>query len=92
MGLKTYKPYTKSTRTTIIVDRKDIWKGSPIKSLTRGKVSSGGRNNLGRVTSRSRGSGHKKRSELLIFLETKLILRGKLKGLNMILTEHLILL
>ena len=34
MSLKTYKPYTKSTRTTILVDRKNIWKGSPIKSLT----------------------------------------------------------
>ena len=27
MGLKSYKPYTKSTRTTVLVDRKDIWKG-----------------------------------------------------------------
>ena len=53
MSLKTYKPYTKSTRTTILIDRKNIWKGSPVKSLTRGKNSSGGRNNLGRITSRS---------------------------------------
>ena len=60
MSLKSYKPYTKSTRTTILVDRKNIWKGSPIKSLTKGKNSSGGRNNLGRITSRSKGAGHKR--------------------------------
>ena len=60
MGLKSYKPYTKSTRTTILIDRKGVWKGRPLKSLTFGKKSTGGRNNLGRITSRSRGSGHKK--------------------------------
>ena len=63
MTLKSYKPYTKSTRTTILVDRKGIWRGRPVKSLTIGKKSTGGRNNLGRITSRSRGSGHKKRYE-----------------------------
>ena len=50
MSLKSYKPYTKSTGTTILVDRKNIWKGAPVKSLTKGKISSGGRNNLGRIT------------------------------------------
>ena len=44
MSLKSYKPYTKSTRTTVLVDRKKIWKGSPFKSLTKGKTSTGGRN------------------------------------------------
>ena len=55
MSLKTYKPYTKSTRSTILVDRKGIWKGRPVKSLTAGKISTGGRNNLGRITSRAKG-------------------------------------
>ena len=62
MALKTYKPYTKSTRGTILVDKKNIWKGSPFKSLTKGKASSGGRNNLGRITSRARGSGQDRKS------------------------------
>jgi len=65
MSLKTYKPYTKSTRTTILVDRKGVWKGRPLKSLTVGKVSTGGRNNLGRITSRAKGSGHKKRYRMI---------------------------
>jgi len=59
MSLKIFKSYTKSTRGTVLVDRKNLWKGKSLKSLTLGKHSTGGRNNLGRITSRSRGSGHK---------------------------------
>ena len=72
MSLKSYKPYTKSTRATVLVDRKSIWKGSPFKSLTKGKTSSGGRNNLGRITSRARGAGHKKRYRIIDFHRNKI--------------------
>ena len=58
MSLKTFKSYTKSTRGTVLVNRKNLWKGKPMKSLTLGKKSTGGRNNLGRITSRSKGAGH----------------------------------
>ena len=76
MGLKSYKPYTKSTRTTVLVDRKNIWKGSPYKKLTRGKISSGGRNNLGRITSRAKGAGHKKRYRIIDFHRNKIDMTG----------------
>ena len=59
MSLKSFKPYTKTTRGTILVDKSKLWKGKPLKSLSFGKISTGGRNNLGRITSRSRGAGHK---------------------------------
>ena len=59
MTLKIFKAYTKSTRGTILVDRKNLWKGKSLKSLTIGKHSTGGRNNLGRITTRSRGAGQK---------------------------------
>jgi len=59
MSLKVFKSYTKSSRGTVLVDRKNLWKGKALKKLTFGKNSTGGRNNLGRITSRSRGSGHK---------------------------------
>ena len=59
MSLKIFKSYTKSTRGTVLVDRKNLWKGKSLKSLTIGQHSTGGRNNLGRNTSRSRASGHK---------------------------------
>ena len=38
----------------------ELYKGKPVKKLTEGKSSSGGRNNLGRVTVRFRGGGHKR--------------------------------
>ena len=37
MALKTFKPYTKSTRGTILVDRTGIWKGKPFKALVEPK-------------------------------------------------------
>jgi len=82
MSLKSYKPYTKSTRTTILVDRKNIWKGPPIKSLTKGKNSSGGRNNLGRITSRSKGAGHKKRYRIIDFYRNKIDVVGKVERIE----------
>ena len=71
MGLKTFKSYTKSTRGTVLVDRKDLWKGKPLKSLSYGKTSTGGRNNLGRITSRSKGAGHKNKHRLIDFYRKK---------------------
>lgn len=71
MTLKTFKPYTKSTRGTIIVTKEGLWKGKPIKSLTIGKKSSSGRNNLGRITSRRRGSGHKQKYREIDFYRNK---------------------
>ena len=47
MALKTFKPYTKSTRGTVVVDKSDLWKGAPCKSLVKGLSKTGGRNNLG---------------------------------------------
>ena len=67
MSLKTFKSYTKSTRGTVLVDKKDLWKGKPIKSLSCGKHSTGGRNNLGRITSRSKGAGHKNKYRIIDF-------------------------
>ena len=71
MALKTFKPYTKSTRGTVIVTKKNLWKGKPIKMLTVGKKSSSGRNNLGRITSRRRGSGHKQKYREIDFYRKK---------------------
>jgi len=60
MALKTYKPVTPSQRQLVLVDRSGLHKGKPVKTLTEGKHSSGGRNNNGRITVRFRGGGHKK--------------------------------
>ena len=71
MPLKFFKPYTKSTRNTVLVDRKNQWKGKPLKSLTIGKHSTGGRNNLGRITSRHKGAGHKHKYREIDFYRKK---------------------
>tara|TARA_B110000263_G_scaffold210548_1_gene193111 strand:+ start:211 stop:1041 length:831 start_codon:yes stop_codon:yes gene_type:complete len=71
MALKTFKSYTKSTRGTVLVDKKDLWKGKPFKKLVFGKSSTGGRNNLGRITSRHKGAGHKNKFRLVDFYRKK---------------------
>ncbi len=67
MALKTFKPVTPSLRQLVLVDRSGLYKGKPVKALTEGKSSSGGRNNLGRVTVRFRGGGHKQSYRLVDF-------------------------
>src|ERR1700722_3010216 len=59
MALRQFNPVTASLRGTVLIDRSDLWKGKPVKGLTEGKSSSGGRNNHGHITSRFRGGGHK---------------------------------
>jgi large subunit ribosomal protein L2 len=71
MALKTFKPITPSLRQLVIVDRSALHKGGPVKSLTEGKSGSGGRNNLGRVTVRFRGGGHKQSYRLVDFKRRK---------------------
>jgi large subunit ribosomal protein L2 len=71
MALKTFKPTTPSQRQLVIVDRTGLWKGKPEKSLTEGLRSQGGRNNLGRITVRFRGGGHKRRYRIIDFKRNK---------------------
>ncbi|MBM3610147.1 MAG: 50S ribosomal protein L2 [Alphaproteobacteria bacterium] len=72
MALKQYKPVTSSMRQLILVDRKELWKGKPLKELTEGLVRTGGRNAHGRITTRHIGGRHKRRYRLIDFKRTKL--------------------
>jgi large subunit ribosomal protein L2 len=71
MALKTFKPYTKSTRGTILVDKTGLWKGKPFKSLVEPKNAMKGRNNSGRITSRNRAGGHKQMFRQVDFYRKK---------------------
>ncbi len=71
MALKHFKPTTPSLRGTVLVSRAELWKGKPVKGLTRGKSSSGGRNNHGRTVVRFRGGGHKQSYRLVDFKRRK---------------------
>jgi large subunit ribosomal protein L2 len=54
------------------IDRSELYKGSPVKTLVEGKTSTGGRNNHGHITSRRRGGGAKKAYRLVDFKRQKL--------------------
>src|SRR5438270_10504230 len=72
MALKTYNPVTPSQRQLVQVDRSGLYRGKPLKTLTEGKNSSGGRNNNGRITVRFRGGGHKRAYRVIDFKRRKL--------------------
>jgi large subunit ribosomal protein L2 len=71
MALKNFRPITPSLRQLVLVDRSELWKGKPVKSLTEGLTKSGGRNNTGRITARRIGGGHKRRYRLVDFKRRK---------------------
>src|ERR1700730_1103559 len=82
MALKTFKPTTAGPRQLIIVDRRELWKGKPIKALTDGKREKAGRNNHGRITVRRRGGGHKQRLRTVDFKRAKRDMSGEVQRLE----------
>src|SRR6195952_4981236 len=71
MALKSFNPTTPSQRQLVIVDRSSLYKGKPVKALTEGLASKGGRNNTGRITVRFQGGGHKRTYRLIDFKRRK---------------------
>jgi large subunit ribosomal protein L2 len=71
MAIRKLKPNTPGTRFMSISSFEEITKFTPEKSLTGVIKKSGGRNNLGRVTSRHRGGGHKRCYRIIDFKRDK---------------------
>jgi large subunit ribosomal protein L2 len=71
MALKHFKPTTPGQRQLVLIDRSDLYKGKPVKKLVENLSSSGGRNNMGRITSFQKGGGHKKAYRVIDFKRTK---------------------
>lgn len=67
MALRKLKPVTPATRFYSISSFEEITKDKPEKRLTAPLKKSGGRNNKGRVTSRHRGGGHKRKYRIIDF-------------------------
>lgn len=82
MALKKFNPITPGTRQLVIVDRSELWKGKPVKSLTEGLSSSGGRNNAGRVTAHHRGGGHKRSYRKIDFKRRKWDVEGTVERIE----------
>ena len=71
MSLKNYNPTTPSRRALVLVDKSEVYKGKPLKKLTKGLSKSGGRNNRGRITVWWRGGGHKRSYRIIDFKRQK---------------------
>ena len=71
MGIKKFKPVTPSLRYRTVSDFSEITTDKPEKSLLAPHRKTGGRNNLGRITSRHRGGGHKRRYRVIDFKRNK---------------------
>lgn len=67
MGIRKYKPTTPGRRGASVADFVEITRSTPEKSLVRPLTKTGGRNNLGRVTARHRGGGHKRQYRVIDF-------------------------
>lgn len=71
MAVKTYTPITPGRRFMTTADFSELTKTEPEESLLVAKKSTGGRNNLGRLTARHRGGGHKKQYRIIDFKRNK---------------------
>ena len=71
MALRHYNPTSPGRRGLVLVDKSELWKGKPERSLVEGLSGKGGRNNNGRITARRRGGGHKRRYRQIDFKRLK---------------------
>ena len=71
MALKKFNPRSPGLRNLVQIDRSELYKGKPEKMLTEGLTKSGGRNNMGRMTSRNVGGGHKRKYRVIDWKRNK---------------------
>jgi large subunit ribosomal protein L2 len=78
MAIRKLKPDTPSRRFMSVSTFEEITKSFPERKLTVALKKSGGRNNLGRITSRRRGGGHKRRYRIIDFKRNKFDMPGQI--------------
>src|SRR5580692_10289145 len=72
MALKTFNPTSPGRRALVLVDKSELHKGGPVKSLVQGLTKKGGRGGGGRIAVRFRGGGAKRLYRLVDFKRRKL--------------------
>lgn len=82
MGIRSYRPYTPSTRQHSVSDFSEITKTKPEKSLVEHKHRAKGRNNRGVITCRHRGGGHKKLYRIIDFRRDKRDIPAKVAAIE----------
>jgi len=71
MAIRKYKPTSPGRRTMSVSTFEEVTKARPEKSLTEPLTKKGGRNNMGRITTRHQGGGHKRRYRVIDFKRIK---------------------
>ena len=82
MALKKYGPYSPGRRQMTTLGNEELTTNKPEKSLLVSKKSTGGRNNLGRITTRFRGGGNKRKYRIIDFKRDKFDIPGKVKTIE----------
>jgi large subunit ribosomal protein L2 len=83
MAIKKFKPVTPGSRFRSVTDNSDILTNKiPEKSLLEPLKKSGGRNHHGRITSRRRGGGHKRRYRRIDFRRNKIGIPGNIAAIE----------
>ena len=78
MALKKFRPVTPSSRHRSVSAFDEVTRTEPEKSLTEGLTKKAGRNHHGRITSRRRGGGHKRRYRIIDFRRDKHGIPGRI--------------
>src|SRR6266540_2492369 len=71
MAIRKHKPTSPARRFSTWLEREELTRSKPEKSLVKGKKRSGGRNSKGRITSRHRGGGAKRKYRVIDFKRRK---------------------
>lgn len=82
MPTRQYKPTSAGRRFQSVIELSDLSKKKPERRLLAPKKRSGGRNALGRMTSRHRGGGHKRRYRLVDFRRGKDLVIGRVTAIE----------
>ena len=81
MALKTFKPRSEGMRFRVASTFEEITEKRPVKSLTRAKRKTAGRNNQGRITTRHHGGGAKQRLRIVDFKRNKFDVEATVKDI-----------
>jgi len=82
MAVREYKPTSAGRRFMSVSSFEEITKKKPEKSLVVPRKKTGGRNNVGRITTRHIGGGHKRKYRIIDFRRSKLEVPGRVAAIE----------
>ncbi|MEE0334256.1 MAG: 50S ribosomal protein L2 [Catenibacterium mitsuokai] len=82
MPIKAYKPTSNGRRNMTALTKEEITTSTPEKSLLAPYKKKGGRNNMGQITTRHHGGGHKRKYRVIDFKRNKDGIPGKVASIE----------